>query len=176
MKASQKQYSVTDYMSLGEGDPHQLINGELVVCEPAPAYGHQIGVVDIVTQIRNYLKQNPVGEICCAPVDVYFDKNNVLQPDVVYISTKRKVIIKSDGIHGAPDIIIEIISPSSKIYDKEIKKEIYERFGVKEYWLVDYDDEKIIGYENVNGKFIEIFIGYGKFFSKLLNLEIKLKY
>ena len=92
---TQKQYTVRDYKQLEEGDPHQLINGELVALgEPSPTYGHQEVSGDIFTQIRVFLKEKPIGKVICAPLDVYFDENNVLQPDIIYISNENKHLIK----------------------------------------------------------------------------------
>jgi len=173
---AQKQYTVEDYKQLEEGDPHQLINGELIALgEPAPTYGHQGIVVDILTQIRIFLKDNPIGEVRCAPIDVYFDGNNVLQPDIVFFSNQRSDIVRDDGIHGAPDMVIEILSPSTAYYDIKIKKKIYEKYGVLEFWTIDPKDDEVTGFENTNGKFREFYRGCGIFTSKVLKLDISSK-
>ncbi|MBW8049230.1 MAG: Uma2 family endonuclease [Cytophagales bacterium] len=183
---AQKHYTVEDYRQLEEGDPHQLINGALIALgEPAPTYGHQGIVADILTQIRIFLKDNPIGEVRCAPIDVYFDENNVLQPDIVFVSNQRSDIVRDDGIHGAPDMVIEILSPSTAYYDIKIKKRIYEKYGVQEFWSIDPKDNEVTGFENTNaclpklqrrqGKFREFYSGYGKFTSKVLKLNISPK-
>lgn len=171
----QKYYSVEDYKLLAEGDPHQLINGELIALnEPAPAYGHQGIAAEIFYQIMKFLKKNPIGEVRFAPVDIYLDDDNVLQPDIIYISNERKHIIKKDGLHGAPDLIIEILSPSTAHYDTQIKKDIYEKHGVREYWIINPETKEATGFENIGGSFMEFYGGFGKFTLKMLNIEISL--
>lgn len=80
---------------------------------------------------------NNLGVVFTAPLDVKFDDGNVLQPDVLYISAERKQELVKDRIEGAPDLVIEILSPSNAYYDLRQKKDIYEKYGVKEYIIVD---------------------------------------
>ena len=172
----EKRHTVSDYLKLGEGDPHQLINGELIALgEPSPTYGHQEMAGDIFTQIRIFLKEKPIGKVICAPMDVYFDENNAFQPDIIFVSNKKKHIIKNDGLHGAPDMIIEIQSPSTSYYDLNVKKKIYEKYGVKELWIIDPLDNSVAGFENSNGNFVKTVSGKDKFISKILNLKITLE-
>ena len=172
----EKRYNVSDYLKLEEGDPHQLINGKLIALgEPAPTYGHQAKLRDVFYQIVNYLKENPLGETLCAPIDVYFDVNNVFQPDIIFVSNEKKHIIKNDGLHGAPDMIIEIQSPSTSYYDLNVKKKIYEKYGVKELWIINPLDNSVAGFENSNGNFVKTVSGKNKFLSKILNLKITLE-
>lgn len=77
------------------------------------------------------------GEIILAPLDVHFDEENIVQPDLVYISRENLGIIRDDYVFGAPDLVVEILSQSTGRKDKTVKKTLYERFGVKEYWMVD---------------------------------------
>lgn len=175
LTTTQKTYTVKDYKQLEEGDPHQLINGALVVCEPAPAYGHQGILRDIIKQILNHLDQNQLGEVIFAPLDVYFDDKNVLQPDIIFVSNERNSIIKEDGIHGAPDVIIEITSPSTAKFDHIIKKRIYEKSGVTEYWIINPSHEEAVGFKIIDKKYVEFCRSYGKFTSEVLNLEISIK-
>ena len=166
-----KRYTIKDYQLLDEGSPYQLINGELIM-SPSPTTPHQERSVDIIYQIRHFLKTNPIGKVYIAPTDVYFEEYNAYKPDILYISNEKKEIIKDDGIHGAPDMIIEILSRSTGYYDSNSKKKIYERYGVKEYWLIDPADDEVIGYELVKGKYKEFYRGTGKFTSKVLKLDI----
>ncbi len=170
----QKQYTVKDYKHLEEGDPHQLINGDFIMREPSPTYGHQGVVGDILTQIRMHLLKKNIGEVRVSPIDVYLDNHNVMQPDIVFVNNKKKHIVKDDGLHGAPDMVIEILSPSTRYYDTNVKKTIYEKHEVKEYWLIDPKENEVMGFENINGKFQKFYQGYGKFTSKVLNLEISI--
>lgn len=169
---TQKQFTVKDYKNMEEGPPYfQLIN-EALIMSPAPKTTHQDILGEIFNQIKNFIIKRAVGKVFIAPTDVYFDEHNVLQPDIVYISNERKNIIKDDGIHGAPDLIIEILSPSTAYYDTKIKKRIYQDSGVKEFWIVDPEDNEVRGFENIDGKFQEFYKGYGKFTLKQLTLEI----
>lgn len=132
-----KKYTVADYLLLEEGAPFQLINYDLVM-SPSPIPVHQAISVKLIQAISNFLdSKNDGGFLAHAPADVKFDDGNVLQPDVLYISGERKEEIVKDIIEGAPDLIIEILSPSNAYYDLRQKKEIYQKYGVREYIIVD---------------------------------------
>ena len=175
MTGTTQKHTVEDYLKLEEGAPFELINGMLVE-EPSPSYGHQARLRDVFNQIFNSLKSSAIGETLCAPMDVYLDEYNVYQPDIIYISNERKHIIREDGIHGVPDLIIEFLSPSTAYYDIKEKKRVYEKYGVMEYWIINPDNDEVIGFENVNEKFQEFYRGYEKFSSKVLKLDISLKF
>jgi Uma2 family endonuclease len=113
----------------------QLIGGDIVF-EPAPTYRHQRIVVRLVMSIGDYARRHG-GEVLCAPVDVELGPHDLFQPDVIYISDERTSIITEKRIVGAPDLVIEILSPSSGYHDLRTKKIVYERTGVSEYWVVD---------------------------------------
>jgi len=137
LTAEKKKYTVDDYMMLEEGAPFQLINYDLVM-SPSPTPAHQVISIRIANAIFNFLECNHNdGFMVSAPMDVKFDDGNVLQPDVLYISAERKREIVKDRIEGAPDLVIEILSPSNAYYDLRQKKDIYEKYGVKEYVIVD---------------------------------------
>lgn len=142
--------TIKDYKKLPEGSPYQLIEGELVM-SPAPKPIHQIVSGNLFEALRKFLKDK--GILLYAPVDVYLDEENVFQPDLLFISEERKDILKEDGAHGAPDLVVEILSPSTAYYDLRKKKEVYERAGVKEYWIVDPEMRSAEVYVNEKGKF-----------------------
>ncbi len=132
-----KKYTVDDYMLLEEGAPFQLINYDLIM-SPSPIPLHQIISGRLNQLMLNYLDStNNEGFLVCAPMDVKLDEGNVLQPDILFISAGRKSELISDRVEGAPDLVIEILSPSNAYYDLRQKKDIYERYGVKEYIIVD---------------------------------------
>lgn len=132
-----KKYTVEDYLMLEEGAPFQLINYDLIM-SPSPIPIHQVISVKITQAIANFLDhKNDEGFLVSAPMDVKFDDGNVLQPDILYISADRINELVKDRIEGAPDIVVEILSPSNAYYDLRQKKDIYEKFGVKEYIIVD---------------------------------------
>jgi len=135
--AEKKKYTEKDYQLLEEGAPFQLINGDLIM-SPAPTSYHQILLGRIFKVIDNFLEQNNLGGLCLfAPIDVVLDEENIFQPDLIYISAERKKELFQDRIMGAPDLIVEILSPSTAYYDLKQKKDFYERYGVKEYLIID---------------------------------------
>ncbi len=149
-----KSYTYEDYARLPEGAPYQLIGGELIMV-PAPLPYHQKVSKRLEYLLYEYaeLKQK-LGEVYYAPIDVYLNEEETYQPDIVFISKERIWIIKEDKIEGAPDMVIEILSPSTAYYDLVHKKDVYARHGVKEYWIVDPMKKKIDVYENKKGEFM----------------------
>jgi Uma2 family endonuclease len=109
----------------------------------APAPKHQRLSRNISFAIHQHITQNNLGEVLYSPIDVFFDDYNVPQPDVVFVPKDHESIITDNGIEGVPALVVEIISPSSIVRDRVIKKELYERFGVSEYWLVDPANQEI---------------------------------
>ena len=137
LTAEKKKYTVDDYMMLEEGAPFQLINYDLVM-SPSPIPVHQVVSMRLIQAISNFLdSKNDNGFLVSAPMDVKFDEGNVLQPDILYITEERKTEIIKDFITGAPDLVIEILSPSNAYYDLRQKKDIYEKYSVKEYIVID---------------------------------------
>ncbi|RYY06942.1 MAG: Uma2 family endonuclease [Sphingobacteriaceae bacterium] len=130
-----KKYTEKDYQLLEEGAPFQLINGDLIM-SPAPTSYHQILSARLFKIIDAFSEK--VNGICLySPIDVVFDDENIFQPDLIYISEERKKDLFHDRIMGAPDLIVEILSPSTAYYDLRQKKDFYEQYGVKEYLIVD---------------------------------------
>ena len=135
--AEKKKYTKDDYLALDEGAPFQLINADLVM-SPAPTSYHQILTARLYKLIDSYLERCSNGGICLfAPLDVHLDDENIFQPDLLYIAEARKAELIKDYIEGAPDLIIEILSPSNAYYDLRQKKDTYEQYGVKEYMIID---------------------------------------
>jgi Uma2 family endonuclease len=131
-----KKYTVADYMLLEEGAPFQLINYDLVM-SPSPIPEHQIISGRLFNKISDFIEQtNNNGVVMYSPMDVYLDSGNIFQPDLLYVSEDRIDIIKK-RVEGAPDMVIEILSPSNAYYDLIQKKDVYEKYGVKEYIIVD---------------------------------------
>ena len=137
LTAEKKKYTKEDYLALDEGAPFQLINADLVM-SPSPIVDHQKILLELVMQFKSYMAQsNDQGELLIVPLDVHFDEENIFQPDLFYIKEDRKKELIKEYIYGAPDLVIEIISPSTAYYDLRLKKDIYERYGVKEYIIID---------------------------------------
>ena len=132
-----KKYTADDYMMLEEGAPFQLVENDLIM-SPSPSLAHQLILGEFYEIIKAFIKgSNNQGLIVLSPMDVRFDNDNIFQPDLIYISNEKKQEIVKDIIEGAPDLVIEILSPSNAYYDLRQKKDIYQKHGVKEYIIVD---------------------------------------
>ncbi|MEQ9468622.1 MAG: Uma2 family endonuclease [Ekhidna sp.] len=127
-----KEWTVDDYLQLEEGLLAQLIDGNLIM-SPAPTTNHQ----RVLRKLYDFLSATLKGEIFFSPIDLYINEQNVLQPDLVYISESRNEIVTERGIEGTPDLVIEVISPSNSFIDRNTKRKKYLDLGVTEYWIVD---------------------------------------
>jgi Uma2 family endonuclease len=117
---------------------YELINGELVQ-KQSPTVTHQRIAKRIVRYLDPYALKNNLGEVLFAPLDVVLDDGNAYHPDVFFIKKERSFIVNETEqvVMGAPDLVVEILSKGTAVYDKGDKKDIYEKYGVREYWLVD---------------------------------------
>lgn len=126
-------------MELDDNDPYiyELFNG-IIMKRAAPSLIHQEVSGNLFADIKIFLRQNPMGRVYSAPVDVEFDKYNAFQPDLAFVTNERSFLFEDgDYIKGAPDLIVEIISPGNVRRDRVEKKEICQQFAVREYWLID---------------------------------------
>ena len=149
---TKKTYTYKDYEKLPEGAPYQLIGGEFVMT-PSPVPYHQDILRKIGFKLASFVEDKGLGTIYLSPLDVYFSDTDTYQPDIIFISKDRLHIIGEKKIEGAPDLIIEILSPATAYYDLRIKKDTYEKSGVKEYWIVDPIQKIIEIFTNKNNKF-----------------------
>jgi len=122
-------------------DRYEIIDGKVVMMSPRPATNHNRIIRNLSILFGIYLK----GKRCEAfsdGVDVHLDKKYTLIPDAMIICNKN--IIQDDGIHGVPDLVVEVLSPSTAARDKGIKKDLYEKFGVREYWIISQSDKSVV--------------------------------
>ncbi|HHT9109996.1 MAG TPA: Uma2 family endonuclease, partial [Candidatus Brocadiaceae bacterium] len=147
-----KKYTVEDYDKLPEGAPYQLIKGGLVMT-PSPIPYHQEIILKLGSKLLKFIDKNRLGKVYIAPIDVYFSDTDVYQPDIIFISKMHLKIIGEKRIDGAPDIVIEVLSPSSAYYDLRLKKDVYEQSGVTEYWIIDPVQKKIEMFFNKQDRF-----------------------
>ena len=124
------------------GDRHEIIDGELVVT-PSPAPMHQIVSRALFRHLDRHVAANDLGEVLYAPVDVRLTPDNVLIPDIIYVARDRLHVIGSKTIDAPSDLIVEILSPGSRRRDLTTKRDLYARFGVQEYWIVDPDARSV---------------------------------
>jgi Uma2 family endonuclease len=157
--------------SLPEGTLCQLINNKLIM-SPAPLDIHQQILGFIFLEVGSYLKKNNLGEIRVAPYDVRFSKQNIFQPDIIFIKNENLNKIDRTGLKGAPDLVIEILSPSTGHLDYVEKKNIYEKYGVKEYFIVDPENKKVDTFILKNNLFEQQKGVVGKIKSKILGTTI----
>ena|SRR5687767_9455438 len=147
LKTAPRPFTVYDYRELPEGPPnYQLIEGELEM-SPSPNRAHQKILIKLIKSLGAYLDKTEKGEIYCAPFDVFLTELNVYQPDLVYISNDRKAILTDQGTEGAPDLVIEILSPRTAKLDRGVKRDIYARTGVQELWIVDPERQQVEVYD-----------------------------
>jgi len=135
---SQGQWTYDDYLRLpDDGNRYEIIEGVLYMAN-APAYDHQYAVGQIFGEIRNFVKAKNLGVALTAPFEVHLSaKTRPVQPDVLFIANERKPESNAQVFKGAPDLVVEVISPSSLRLDQHIKFGAYEQAKVREYWLVD---------------------------------------
>lgn len=141
------------FKMLPEGTLAELINNQLYI-SPSPKSKHQIILNEINFHLLTYFKTLKTGMVYVSPFDVYLDQENVVQPDIVVILSLNRHILKEESyIHGVPDLLVEVLSEKNKDYDRITKKNLYQHFGVKEYWIVDSENKLATGYELRNGKY-----------------------
>lgn len=134
--------SYRDYCELPEEARYELIEGELLMT-PSPSRIHQKVAHRLNEAISSYVAAHRLGEVYFAPLDVVLSEYDVVQPDLFFVSHSRREILKEENIQGAPDLVVEITSSSSRERDRLIKKGLYARYGVQEYWLVDLERQSI---------------------------------
>jgi Uma2 family endonuclease len=128
-----------------DGLRHELIDGVHYV-SPSASVKHQRFVVRLVARIHRYLDAHPLGEVFVSPLDVVLSDYDVLEPDVLYLTAEQVATYVRRHVHGAPALAVEVISPSSRKMDLDIKRRVYEAFGVEEYWVVDPEAERVAVY------------------------------
>lgn len=119
-----------------DGNRYEIIAGELHMT-PAPRPIHQKVTYNLAALIGRFVEQHDLGWVLPGPVDVLFAEGNYLEPDLVFVRRDRSGIITDRGIEGAPDLVVEVVSDSTALRDRNEKRERYAWFGVPEYWVVD---------------------------------------
>jgi len=135
-------FSYEDYLLLPEDKRYEIIDGDLYMT-PAPNIRHQEVSGNLELILREFVRQRDLGKVYDAPCDVVLTQYDIVQPDIFFISKERQHIITEQNIQGAPDLIVEILSPSRAWMDQRLKKALYARCGVKEYWIVD-PEQKVV--------------------------------
>ncbi|TAD94941.1 MAG: Uma2 family endonuclease, partial [Bacteroidetes bacterium] len=162
-------YTASDYFDLPESAPFELIHGKLIFMA-SPKNKHQILAIELASILHIYVKKNKLGQIMIAPSDVHLDDKNVVQPDLYFVCIERAEILENDPTNEAPDMTVEILSDGTKADDYKRKMQLYAKFGVLEYWIIDIKQEKVEVYENQKQEMVLVqkaFTG-GKISSKVI--------
>ena len=119
-----------------DGNRYEVIGGELYV-SPAPTLPHQKVVLNLTFVLEGFIRAHALGELYVGPADVLFGEGDYLEPDLLFVRADRKEILKERGVEGAPDLVVEVLSPKTASRDRKLKRDRYAHFGVAEYWVVD---------------------------------------
>ena len=130
-----KVWTYEDYLRLGDEKRYEVINGRLEEM-PAPGLEHQRIISRIILIMRGFSDEGNLGEVLPAPFDVILSETVVVQPDIVFISNETLKDVKQGRLFGPPDLVVEVVSPSSYARDRYEKFSLYEKYGVREYWIV----------------------------------------
>jgi Uma2 family endonuclease len=156
MSTSLVKLTYEDYLEFPEdGLRHELIDGEHFVT-PSPVRKHQRAVNNLSFVLTGYLKLHQSGEVYTAPIDVRLSEVDLVQPDLLVLSTARLIELGDSSIvEGRPDLIVEVLSPGTRRRDQTLKQRLYERFGVPEYWILDPDIDEVHVFRLVDGRYID---------------------
>ena len=135
-------YTYQDYLNTPEGERYELLDGELILL-PTPNMAHQTVRGNLGTRMYMYAEDGELGRVFFVPFDIVFSDSDVAQPDILFVSKARDRIITYDNVKGAPELLVEIISPFSAKRDWNDKRELYARHGVIEYWIIDPDHKAV---------------------------------
>jgi Uma2 family endonuclease len=133
----ESKWTYDDYLLFPEdGRRHEIIDGDHYAT-PSPNARHQRVSRKLLLALGNFLERHPLGEVYDAPFDVVLSETDVVQPDLLFVAAPRLSIITEKNVQGAPDLVVEIVSETTRRTDEIIKRKLYERCSVREYWIVD---------------------------------------
>lgn len=174
-KSTVKKMTYADYVKIpADGKRHEIIEGGWYMT-PAPNVPHQRVSQNLGSILHDHAKRNRLGDVFSAPIDVVLSDEDIVQPDLVFVSISRAAAVKHENIQGAPDLVVEILSPSTAPIDRGEKRQLYERAGIREYWIVDPASQNVEVHEFASPRRIRIYTGGQSFDSALLpGLTIRL--
>ena len=165
--------AVEVFEMLPEGVNCQVIEN-VIYMSPAPNFEHQDICDELTSKIRSFIKKTNLGKCVSSPIDVFLDNKNAFQPDIIFIAAKNLSVIQDGRVRGIPDLIVEVLSPGTEDHDKVKKRKVYERCGVKEYFIVDPFTKQVITYYLKGKKFEEQKAVKAKIVSVLLKKTFKI--
>lgn len=142
MSSPRGRITYQDYLQLPDEQRYEVLEG--VLCRlPTPPVMHQQVLGNLVAVIDKFVEKRSLGSVYFGPLDVILDEDTVVQPDLLVIRKERLSILKREGVRGAPDLVVEVLSPSNAHRDRGIKRQLYGRYGVQEYWFVDPQEHTV---------------------------------
>ncbi len=154
--APSSKFTYEDFLNFpDDGRRHEIIDGEHYVT-PSPNTSHQTIVGNLHAAIRRYLDSRVIGAVFLAPFDVLFSNINIVEPDLLYVSRERQGVVTHAHVKGAPDLVVEVLSPGTRKVDEITKRKLYEQFDVQEYWIIDPELESIKIYRRTEGSFARL--------------------
>ena len=142
MQSQKLKFTYRHYCQLPEGDRRELIEGDFYVVPP-PNIRHQTISRNLGVRLWEFVREHRLGTVLLAPTDVLLSQESVVQPDILFVSNERRGIIAEANISGAPDLVVEVLSPGTADRDRDLKLRLYAGHGVREYWIVDPDEESV---------------------------------
>ena len=136
-------FTYRDYLHTPDDRRYELVDGDLILT-PAPRRDHQTAQGNLGTALLTFVRDRQLGVVYFAPRDVVLSDHDVVQPDLMFISNQRLHIDTENEVWGAPDLVVEVLSPSTSDRDRTYKRALYARHGVKEYWMVDPDEMSVV--------------------------------
>lgn len=145
-------FTYEDYKHTPEDKRYELLDGDLIMV-PAPRIVHQRNAKKLSRLLDDFVEEHDLGEVFIAPCDVVLSETDVVQPDILFVSKERSYIITEDNIRDAPDLVIEVLSPSTAQRDRTLKRTLYALHGVPEYWQADSDAKNVAVLTLDNGEY-----------------------
>ena len=145
-------FTYEDYKHTSDDKRYELLDGDLIMV-PAPRIAHQRNSREIGILLSTFVTDNDFGEVFYAPCDVVLSDTDVVQPDLLFVSKERSYIITEENIRGAPDLVVEVLSPSTAQRDRTLKRTLYALHGVPEYWQADTDAKNVLVLTLENGEY-----------------------
>ena len=139
----QTNLTYADYLETADDERYELLSGALVRF-PSSREIHQYILGRLFLRLGAFIYGRNLGKVYCSPFDVVLSDTDVVQPDLLFVSKGRESIITPENVQGAPDLVIEILSPATAARDRTLKLDLYARHGVQEYWIVDPDAKTIM--------------------------------
>jgi Uma2 family endonuclease len=136
-QGSPRKLTYGDYLALPDDGLRRELIGGTIYMSPSLMPRHKKVALRLVLSLGTFVESSGLGELYFAPLDIVLSPHDVVQPDVIFVAPERLHIVGKRGIQGAPDLVVEILSPATRRYDQQRKYRLYEHAGVREYWLLD---------------------------------------